>query len=114
MCSRDSNGMIHALRPFSVGAGLPLLLLHGYPQTQVAWRSLAPLLAQHYTVVATESGTRCWTPSSHLSAKTCCDPAEIRDAMRTTEDDGVGSAGVWKRMLVTRPILLAVGAVQSG
>ena len=33
------------------GAGPPLLLLHGYPQTHIAWRLVAPALAQHYTLV---------------------------------------------------------------
>jgi haloacetate dehalogenase len=33
------------------GDGPPLLLLHGYPQTHVAWHRIAPNLAQHYTVV---------------------------------------------------------------
>jgi haloacetate dehalogenase len=27
-------------------------LLHGYPQTRVMWRAVAPVLARHYTVVA--------------------------------------------------------------
>ena len=34
------------------GAGPPLLLLHGYPQTHVEWHKIAPKLAAHYTVVA--------------------------------------------------------------
>jgi haloacetate dehalogenase len=33
------------------GDGPPLLLLHGYPQTHIAWRKLAPELAKHYAVV---------------------------------------------------------------
>lgn len=33
------------------GDGPPLLLIHGYPQTHVAWRKLAPELTKHYTVV---------------------------------------------------------------
>lgn len=33
------------------GSGPPLLLLHGYPQTRVMWRALAPALAQKFTVV---------------------------------------------------------------
>ncbi len=36
------------------GSGPPLLLLHGWPQTHVVWHRLAPLLAQHFTVVATD------------------------------------------------------------
>ena len=34
------------------GAGPPLLLLHGYPQTHVEWHKIAPKLAEHYTVIA--------------------------------------------------------------
>ena len=33
------------------GAGPPLLLLHGYPQTRVMWKVIAPALAQRFTVV---------------------------------------------------------------
>ncbi|MCC2973871.1 alpha/beta fold hydrolase [Massilia sp. IC2-476] len=34
------------------GAGPPLLLLHGHPQTHAIWHKLAPALQQHFTVVA--------------------------------------------------------------
>ncbi|GAC1410469.1 MAG: alpha/beta hydrolase [Burkholderiaceae bacterium] len=33
------------------GAGPPLLLLHGYPQTHVIWHKIADRLAQQYTLV---------------------------------------------------------------
>jgi haloacetate dehalogenase len=33
------------------GSGPPLLLLHGYPQTHVMWRKVAPRLAQDFTLV---------------------------------------------------------------
>jgi len=33
------------------GNGSPVLLLHGYPQTHIAWRSIAPTLAQSHTVI---------------------------------------------------------------
>ncbi len=36
------------------GSGPPLLLLHGYPQTHVMWRKIAPALAERFTVVATD------------------------------------------------------------
>jgi haloacetate dehalogenase len=36
------------------GSGPPLLLLHGYPQTHAEWHRIAPALAQHFTVVATD------------------------------------------------------------
>jgi haloacetate dehalogenase len=36
------------------GAGPPVLLLHGYPQTHAMWHALGPLLATQFTVVATD------------------------------------------------------------
>jgi haloacetate dehalogenase len=33
------------------GNGPPLLLLHGYPQTRVMWRAMAPALAARFTLV---------------------------------------------------------------
>jgi haloacetate dehalogenase len=33
------------------GSGPPILLLHGFPETHLMWRSVAPLLARHFTVV---------------------------------------------------------------
>ncbi|HET7753043.1 MAG TPA: alpha/beta hydrolase, partial [Anaeromyxobacteraceae bacterium] len=36
------------------GSGPPLLLLHGYPQTLAMWHRVAPVLARHFTVVASD------------------------------------------------------------
>jgi haloacetate dehalogenase len=33
------------------GDGPPLVLLHGFPQTHLMWRHVAPVLAEHHTVV---------------------------------------------------------------
>src|SRR5215217_6803679 len=33
------------------GSGPPLLLLHGYPQTHIMWRKIAPDLAGKFTLV---------------------------------------------------------------
>jgi haloacetate dehalogenase len=33
------------------GTGPPLLLLHGFPQTHVMWRRVAPLLENTFTIV---------------------------------------------------------------
>jgi haloacetate dehalogenase len=43
-----------AIRVRHGGAGPPLLLLHGYPQTHAMWHLVAPRLAQDFTVVATD------------------------------------------------------------
>jgi pimeloyl-ACP methyl ester carboxylesterase len=39
------------LRVATGGAGPPVLLLHGFPQTHLAWRAVAPLLAERFRVV---------------------------------------------------------------
>jgi haloacetate dehalogenase len=36
------------------GSGPPLLLLHGFPQTHLMWRDIAPLLAPTFTVVCAD------------------------------------------------------------
>lgn len=36
------------------GSGSPILLLHGFPQTHLMWRTVAPLLARHFTVVCAD------------------------------------------------------------
>ncbi len=36
------------------GNGPPLLLLHGYPQSHLEWVRVAPMLAEHFTVIATD------------------------------------------------------------
>jgi haloacetate dehalogenase len=38
----------------SYGSGPPLLLLHGFPQTHLMWRGVAPLLARNFTVVCAD------------------------------------------------------------
>lgn len=48
--STDSTS-IHGCRG---GNGPPLLLLHGIPETHLMWHRVAPQLAEHYTVVATD------------------------------------------------------------
>ena len=58
--------MFHGFQPFRIqtqgatingvhgGSGPPLLLLHGYPQTHLMWRAVAPRLADEFTVVAAD------------------------------------------------------------
>jgi len=36
------------------GAGPPLLLIHGFPQTWWEWRKMMPLLVKHRTIVAVD------------------------------------------------------------
>ena len=46
-----ARGAVHAMVG---GTGPPLLLLHGYPQSHLMWHAVAPLLADRYTVVASD------------------------------------------------------------
>src|SRR6185503_15720552 len=36
------------------GQGPPLLLLHGFPETHLMWRNVAPLLAEQFTVICAD------------------------------------------------------------
>ena len=36
------------------GSGPPVLLLHGFPQTHLMWRAVAPVLARDFTVVCAD------------------------------------------------------------
>jgi haloacetate dehalogenase len=45
---QTSGTHIHVLRK---GTGRPLLLLHGYPETHLTWRKVAPQLAEHFSVI---------------------------------------------------------------
>jgi haloacetate dehalogenase len=36
------------------GSGQPLLLLHGFPETHLMWRDVAPILAETFTVVCAD------------------------------------------------------------
>jgi haloacetate dehalogenase len=46
-----ARGSIHARIG---GSGPPVLLLHGYPETHLMWHSVAPRLAERFTVVAAD------------------------------------------------------------
>jgi haloacetate dehalogenase len=48
----EANGVSIHFR--SGGAGSPVLLLHGYPQTHAMWHRVAPRLARHHTVVCAD------------------------------------------------------------
>jgi len=51
LTTKTSGATIHFV---TAGNGPPLLLLHGYPQTHIEWRQIAPQLAQKFTVVAAD------------------------------------------------------------
>ncbi|MCB1484051.1 MAG: alpha/beta hydrolase, partial [Hyphomicrobiaceae bacterium] len=67
----------------SGGAGPPLLLLHGYPQTHAMWARIATILAENFTVVATD--LRGYGDSS----KPKCVPGNDNYAFRAMAQDQV-------------------------
>ena len=87
------------------GTGPPLLLLHGFPETHVMWRSVAPALAEQFTVVCADlrgygsSGTPPSTPDHAPYAKSAM-AADMATLMERLGFDRFGSSvttagGVW-------------------
>ncbi|MGH7988006.1 MAG: alpha/beta fold hydrolase [Candidatus Binataceae bacterium] len=72
-----------AINTLTKGDGPALLLLHGYPQTHAMWHKIAPLLADHFTVVATD--LRGYGDSS----KPAGDDQHLRYSKRTMAADQV-------------------------
>lgn len=75
------------------GAGPPIVLLHGYPETWYAWHKVMPQLALRYTVIAPD--LRGFGDSSHPAGgydrKTMA--ADIREVVRRLGYDRVLLAG---------------------
>jgi len=65
------------------GAGPPVLLLHGYPQTHVMWHAVAPRLAERFTVVCPD------LRGYGASAKPPSDPEHLTYSKRATAQDMV-------------------------
>lgn len=75
------------------GNGPPLLLLHGHPQTHEIWHRLAGVLAQHFTVIATD--LRGYGASAKPPSDAQHTLFETRDGRRS----GRGHAALWFRAL---------------
>ena len=66
------------------GAGPPLLLVHGWPQTWYAWRMLMSALAREFSVVAVDQrgiGLSDKPPSGYDTATLASDLAALMDAL---------------------------------
>jgi haloacetate dehalogenase len=62
------------LRVATGGAGPPVLLLHGFPQTHLAWRAVAPLLAERFSVVCPDlPGYGASAPAASYAKRTTAD-----------------------------------------
>lgn len=68
------------------GAGDPLILLHGFPQTGVTWHRIAPVLAERFRVVIPD------LPGYGDSDKPAPDPVHARYSKRRLAADIVGLA----------------------
>ncbi|RAN99893.1 alpha/beta fold hydrolase [Micromonospora noduli] len=62
------------------GSGPPVLLLHGIPETHLMWHQVAPRLAEHYTVVATD--LRGWGDSGKPPSSLDHEPYSMRAIAR--------------------------------
>jgi haloacetate dehalogenase len=67
------------------GNGPPLLLLHGYPQSHAMWHKVAPMLANDFTVVASD------LRGYGDSGKPASDPAHLVYSKRSTAKDQVAA-----------------------
>jgi haloacetate dehalogenase len=68
------------------GSGPPLVLLHGYPQTHLTWRDVAPRLTERHTVVAMDlpgygRSFRPTTSPDHASHSKRAMAADVVEAM---------------------------------
>jgi haloacetate dehalogenase len=78
------------------GAGPPLLLLHGFPQTHLMWRDIAPLLAKSFTIVCADlrGYGRSGCPPSAPDHSPYSKRAMARDALEVMEQLGFGRFAV--------------------
>jgi pimeloyl-ACP methyl ester carboxylesterase len=76
-----------------LGQGPPVLLLHGWPQHWFTWRSLMPLLADRYRVLALDLRGFGWsepTPRGYRKDELADDVAGVLDALQIDRVDLVG------------------------
>ena len=74
------------------GAGPPLLMLHGYPQTHVEWHKVASRLAARYTVVCPDLrgyGDSDKPPSSDADLSTYCKRTTANDQVAVMQALGI-------------------------
>ncbi len=109
------------------GHGPPLLLVHGNPQFSLTWRTIGPILAEKYTVIAPDNrgaGDSSLPPDGNYSATaSAADLKGVLDFLNITEtyvfshDKGVGMAyalaiqnpGLVKRLGVSEYIVPGFG-----
>ena len=99
------------------GSGPPLALLHGFPQHSLMWRRIAPLLADHFTVIAPDGrgmGASSLPPETLTKTDHARDLAIVLDALGHEAacvagyDLGAGTAVAFARDFPQRVSKLAV------
>src|SRR5207248_936416 len=53
----------------TAGAGPPLMMLHGHPQTNVMWHRVAPALAQHFSLMIPDLPGYGWSDAPQSDAE---------------------------------------------
>src|SRR3954470_22181553 len=78
------------------GSGPPILLLHGFPETHVMWRDVAPLLARDFTVVCADlrGYGQSGCPASSLDHAPYAKRAMARDMVQMMDRLGFARFGV--------------------
>ncbi len=106
------------------GSGSPLLLLHGYPQTQVIWHQVAPQLARHFHVICPDlrgygdSSKPASTPDHSTYSKRAMaqDMVEVMQALGYSEFSVAGhdrGARVAHRMALDYPAKITKACVMD-
>src|SRR6478609_4515038 len=80
----------------SAGSGPPLLLLHGFPQTHLMWRDIAPRLARNFTVVCAD--LRGYGQSGCPASATDHAPVGPLALWRAWADDVTGAGNRWRAL----------------
>lgn len=87
------------------GSGPPLLLVHGNPQFSLTWRTIGPILAQNYTVIAPDNrgagDSSLPSDGNYTAAASAEDLKGVLDFLNVTEayvfshDKGAGMAAAF-------------------
>jgi haloacetate dehalogenase len=80
----------------SGGAGQPLILIHGFPQTHVMWHKIAPALASRFKVICMDLRGYGWSSAPHADAahETYSKRAMGEDVLAVMDHFGIVQAAV--------------------
>ena len=99
------------------GKGPPLLLLHGHPETHVAWWKIAPKLAEDFTVVVTDLrgyGDSSKPDAGYSKREMANDQVEVMNRLGFARFQAVGhdrGARVLHRLMLDHPDTVSRGVM---